>query len=68
MKTQKSFSELSAIRQLAIEQAAAGCVSGHLSEWPVLSKALEELGHGIPPDTDASRLRELCRSIMSAPS
>lgn len=50
---------------LQVEMAAKGCVSGTLSEWPMLSRALKELGHDLPPSTPAATLRALCSARMS---
>jgi len=47
---------------LQVEMAAKGCVSGTLREWPMLARALKELGHDLPPSTPAATLRDLCRA------
>lgn len=50
---------------LQVEMAAKGCVSGTLREWPMLARALRELGHNLPPSTPAATLRALCRAAYS---
>jgi len=50
---------------LQVEMAAKGCVSGTLREWPMLNRAMLELGHNLPPATLAATLRDLCRAAYS---
>ena len=40
-----------------IEQAACGCVSGTLEEWPSLYAALRDEGMDLPSDTAAPTLK-----------
>lgn len=44
--------------------AAKGCVSGTLSEWPMLKRALNEHGYDLLPSTPAGMLRSICRIIL----
>lgn len=62
------WTTLTAWEKLQIEQAAAGCVSGTLREWPLLRLALISIGVPDSKDfrrTPASRLREICAAIMA---
>lgn len=62
------WSTLTAWEKLQIEQAAAGCVSGTLREWPLLRIALISIG---VPDSKELRnshsdhLREMCAAIVA---
>lgn len=49
---------------LQIEMAAAGCVSGTLSEWPHLNNALKRVGIELPSNTEAWGLRNLCQQLL----
>ena len=49
--------------RIQIEQAAAGCISGTLSEWPHLKHALRERGYRLSNAEPAASLAELCRTI-----
>ena len=51
---------------LQIEQAARGCISGDLSEWPLLRKELGDLGIILPLDTQARTLTKICKLIMGS--
>lgn len=51
---------------LQVEQAAAGCVSGTLEEWPDLNRALCRVGVALPLETPAGSLRVICRLLLSA--
>lgn len=50
--------------RLQIEQAAKGCISGSLDEWPHLDKALKTLGYDLPSWTHYIILRQICIRIM----
>ena len=50
---------------LHIEMAAKGCVSGTLSEWPMLRRSLRENGLHLDETTDAITLRKICSLIVS---
>lgn len=50
--------------RLQIEQAAQGCVSGTLKEWPALDAALSSIGWKLKKSTPASYLRDLCQRIL----
>lgn len=56
---------------LQIEQAANGCISGDLSEWPHLALAFKKLGikpHQLPGVSlipPASELRPFCQGIIA---
>ena len=50
---------------LQIEQAACGCISGTLREWPDLRRALVKLGWSVKRGTPATELTALCRQIMA---
>jgi hypothetical protein len=50
---------------LHIEMAAKGCVSGTLSEWPMLRKSLRENGLYLDNNTDANTIRKICSLIVS---
>lgn len=62
------WSTLTAWEKLQIEQAAAGCVSGTLREWPLLRIALISIG---VPDSKELRnshsghLRDMCAAIVA---
>lgn len=49
---------------LQIDQAANGCISGTLKEWPHLKMALERLNIVISNDTKAIELTRICRIII----
>jgi len=51
---------------IQIEQAAYGCISGTLKEWPVLSCALREFGLPLSENTEAIRLKEICKKIINS--
>lgn len=49
-----------------IEQAAGGCISGRLEEWPHLIVALRKLGKFLDPETACNpRVRELCKLLVA---
>lgn len=50
--------------KLQIKQAAAGCISGTLCEWPMLSRALDNLGYKLPKTTTARDLKLVCKTIL----
>lgn len=51
---------------IQIEQAAIGCVSGTLAEWPLLDEALRECaGISLPKETDALSLKRICRGVLA---
>lgn len=50
--------------QLQIEQAASGCISGYLNEWPVLHAALSHEGLDLPDNTPSSTLKKICQMIL----
>ena len=50
---------------LHIEMASKGCVSGTLSEWPMLRKSLRDNGLHLDDSTDAITLRKICSLIVS---
>ena len=52
--------------RLALEQAARGCVSGTLAEWPVLASAFRAVGVVVDLDARASVLRLLARAALEA--
>jgi len=49
-----------------IEMAAKGCVSGTLSEWPMLRKSLRDNGICVGDDTHAITLRKICVMIIDS--
>lgn len=49
---------------LQIEQAANGCVSGTLKEWPYLNIALRKQGRYLDQEADASHMRWSCQEIL----
>lgn len=49
---------------IQIEQAAKGCVSGTLDEWPHLKGALRRCGVHLPKETTATALRIVCGQIV----
>lgn len=49
---------------LQIEQAAKGCCSGTLAEWPCLKAALKRLGHDLPDSATGMELIRLCIKIQ----
>lgn len=51
--------------QLQIEQAAKGCISGTLAEWPDLDAALCKRKLHLPKDTVARTLTEICLLIIA---
>jgi len=51
--------------RLQIDQAARGCISGTLEEWPDLNNALRLCGYYRDPETCAIDLGELCRKIVA---
>lgn len=50
--------------KLQIEQAAYGCISGTLEEWPALKEALSRYQIQLPPQTSAWALSQICRLLM----
>lgn len=50
-------------QRIAIDMAAAGCISGTVDEWPLLRQVLRELGHEIPDGTPYQEVVALCRDI-----
>ena len=50
---------------LQIEQAARGCISGKLSEWPALYHALKKCNVLLPLDTHALVLTQICKLILT---
>lgn len=50
--------------RIQIEQAAAGCISGTLAEWPHLKAALRKRGCRIMDSEPAESLREVCKTIL----
>lgn len=50
--------------QLQIEQAASGCISGYLREWPVLQSALAYEGLILSDDTLSPTLKKICQMIL----
>jgi hypothetical protein len=55
---------LDELEVLALEMAARGCVSGRLSEWPVLRSALEALELPAWPWIGARPMRLLARDAL----
>jgi hypothetical protein len=53
-------------QQLQIEQAAIGCISGTLAEWPHLLSALRMHGKRVNKSTSALRAKELARQVCEA--
>jgi hypothetical protein len=53
-------------RQIQIEMAAIGCVSGTLAEWPHLLSALRKYGKRVNKSTSALRAKELSRQICES--
>jgi len=51
--------------RVQIEMAAKGCISGTLSEWPLLKSVLKELGYDLPDHTASITLSRLCRKLLS---
>ena len=50
---------------LQLGQAASGCISGTLAEWPDLANALcKWYGTPLKPKTPATQLQMLCRHIV----
>ena len=45
--------------QLQLDQAARGCISGTLAEWPLLQEALARCGMNLPA---TARAREMQRA------
>ena len=50
---------------LQIEQASRGCVSGTAREWPELVVALSRLNVYVDSAVDASRLKDICATIVA---
>jgi hypothetical protein len=50
---------------IQIEQAAAGCVSGTLAEWPHLKSALRRRGIKLSDSTTADKVREVCKQYLT---
>lgn len=48
-----------------IHQAAIGCISGSLIEWPYLAEALMAQGVPLPPGTTASTVQAVCKLILT---
>ena len=48
---------------LQIEQAAAGCVSGTLEEWPDLREALTRWGIPLPENVRSIALQSICLGL-----
>jgi hypothetical protein len=59
-----SFEDLTPHRKLQIEMAAKGCISGRLTEWPHLYRALESLGYPVTVDVLALEAKEWCCEIL----
>lgn len=53
------------IYRLQIEQAAAGCVSGQLDEWPMLIDALEYFGQKVSETTTVFDAKEMSRDVLA---
>jgi hypothetical protein len=49
--------------QQAIREAAAGCVSGRLSEWPVLAAAFRKHGLDVPGSVNARAAVAIARFL-----
>ena len=53
--------------RLALEQAASGCVSGTLAEWPVLLAAFASVGVNVAPEVRCGPcVRLLARAALEA--
>lgn len=59
-----TFDELTPHRKMQIEHAARGMISGRLSEWPHLYRALESLGYASSVDVTATQTQEWCQEIL----
>lgn len=55
---------LSENERLNLEMAAHGCISGDLSEWPVVKRALEVAGCVVWSTTKASDAREMAKLVL----
>lgn len=51
--------------RVQIEQAAKGCISGTLSEWPHLKSALRKCGYDLHDSSSAKTVSLLCRKILA---
>lgn len=49
--------------RLAVRQAAAGCISGTLAEWPLLVSAFRKSGLVIPETIGAPAVKALARFL-----
>jgi hypothetical protein len=56
---------LAELEVVALRQAAAGCVSGQLSEWPYLVAAFRRLGWEPPLDIGVTAMRGLARAALA---
>jgi len=50
---------------MQIEMAAKGCVSGTLSEWPHLKRALRKRGIDMLSTATAQEMRDVCKFYLS---
>ncbi len=56
--------EISDHNLLQIDQAAIGCISGTLNEWPELDHALKKYNITLPHDTIAITLQRICQLLL----
>lgn len=50
---------------MQIEQAAQGCISGTLAEWPHLKHALRKRGIRMLDTANAQEMRSVCQFYLS---
>lgn len=53
--------------QLQLEQAARGCVSGTLAEWPLLQAALKRCGVNLPATADRAEMIAASAECLGQP-
>lgn len=49
---------------LQIEQAACGCISGTLREWPDLARAFKKMGMTVKRGTTAANLKKISLALL----
>jgi hypothetical protein len=61
---ERRFDSLTALERVNLEQAAAGCISAALKEWPLVLSALKKVGCDVYPFTLAMDAREMAKLAL----
>ncbi len=59
--------ELRERERVALVMAASGCVSGRLSEWPLLARAFRVLGKPAAPSMGMVEMKARARELLGRP-